>query len=140
MSITPQKALANLLNGRQMGWEITDAEAKMACEQGLVVVFGYSDDNMEFRGAIYDEAGCFNGGSIFVTRSVVYGDEYHSCNCCFCGYGTIKKTAARITAVWGEEGFSWTYKTDLPHETFVIKEGEENFCRGIVFALKDLPQ
>ena len=38
-------------------------EERLAKENGLVVVFGYSDDNIELRGAINNEAGCFDGGS-----------------------------------------------------------------------------
>ena len=38
------KELAELLNGREYGNEITSDEEKLAKESGLVVVFGYSDD------------------------------------------------------------------------------------------------
>lgn len=39
-----KKQFAEMLNGRQYGEEITKEEATQACENGLVVVFGYSDD------------------------------------------------------------------------------------------------
>lgn len=51
-----------MLNGREYGDEITREEEAMAKAHGLVVVFGYSDDNMEFCGAITDEVGCYDGG------------------------------------------------------------------------------
>ena len=47
-----KESLAALLNGREIGNEIEHGEAKAAKEHGLVVVYGYSDDGMEVRGAI----------------------------------------------------------------------------------------
>ena len=44
------KEFANRLNGREYGQELTPAEAQRAKEAGIVVVFGASDDLMEFRG------------------------------------------------------------------------------------------
>jgi hypothetical protein len=35
--------------------EINKAEERQAKDAGLVVVFGYSDDGVELRGAIHDE-------------------------------------------------------------------------------------
>lgn len=49
------------------------------------------------------------------------------------------KGAAKITAIWDNYGYSWTYKTTIPHETFEIMEGEQKYCRGIVFSTDDLP-
>jgi hypothetical protein len=43
-----------------------------------------------------------------------------------------------IEAIWGKDGYSWTYKTDIPHATFDIFEDGEKFCRGIVFDIKSL--
>lgn len=34
-------------------------------------------------------------------------------------------------------GYSWIYQTDIPHATFEIVEGDDPYCRGIVFALAD---
>ena len=49
---------ANGLNGRSYDSEImTTFEEKRAKELGFVVVFGYSDDNAEFRGAYEEEKG-----------------------------------------------------------------------------------
>lgn len=46
------KEFADLLSGRDYMNEITRGEEEQAKAAGLVVVFGYSDDNMELRGAI----------------------------------------------------------------------------------------
>lgn len=45
------KIVAEKLNGREYGHELDDYEAEQLESIGLVVAFGYSDDNVEFRGA-----------------------------------------------------------------------------------------
>lgn len=97
------------LDGREYGKEITRFEKQRAKELGFVVVFGYSDDNTEFRGAYDDEIGCFNGGRVYED-----GEKF-------------------IDAVWCEGEYSWTYHTNIPHATFDIYDEGEKYCRGIVF-------
>jgi hypothetical protein len=97
------------LNGRQYGKELYPFEEQRAKALGFVVVFGYSDDNTEFRGAYDEEVGCFDGGRVYED-----GEKY-------------------IDAVWCEGEYSWTYRTNIPHATFDIYEGSETYCRGIVF-------
>ena len=46
---------AEALKWREMGNELTEEEEQKAKELGFVIVFAYSDDNSEFRGAIDDE-------------------------------------------------------------------------------------
>lgn len=133
--------LAALLNGREYRNEITDDEAKQAKADGLVVVFGASDDLMELRGAIYDEAGCYDGGSILIdTKGVTPSWESASeSEESAKDYFERKAKARTIEALWAQEGgYSWTYKTDIPHETFEIMKDDEPYCRGIVFSLSDL--
>ena len=48
------KEFADMLNGREYGIEITKQEEELADDLGFVVVFGYSDDNMEFRSVWHD--------------------------------------------------------------------------------------
>ncbi len=119
------KYFAERLDGREYGDEISYAEEKLAKENGIVIVFGYSDDNIEFRGSIDDELGCFNGGDFYVSKSGDVSGE--------------NKTGRLIRAVWcGPSGASWEYETDIPHETFNIYEDGEFFCRGIVFEMQDI--
>lgn len=49
------KEFANLLNNREYREEITKEEEKIAKENNLIVIFWYSDDNIELRWAINDE-------------------------------------------------------------------------------------
>lgn len=135
------KQLAEMLNGREYMREISSVEEAMAKANGLVVVHGASDDLMEFCGAIYDEVGCYDGGSALVDAAGILGewesaseDEETAAQ-----YLNRKPHAKTIEALWcAEPGYSWTYKTDIPHETFEIVEDGEPYCRGIVFSIKDL--
>lgn len=129
------KEFAQLLNGRQYGAEITGKEEKLAEELGLVIVFGESDDLVEFRGAIYDEADCYDGGEILLDKDGILEKCKSECKY----YRKAAEKATSIEAIWcGEDDYAWTYKTDIPHETFDIFEDGEKYCRGIVFDIKEL--
>ena len=105
------KEFAKMLDGREYRHEITKEEEALAKELGFVVVFGYSDDNAELRGAIDDEIGCFDGGKL----------EH-------------KDLPDVIYAKWcdRETNYAWSYKTSIPHETFRIYEDGDYWCIGIV--------
>ena len=136
------KELAAKLNGREYWHEITDEEVRQAKEAGLVVVFGASDDLIEFRGAIRDEGDCYDGGTVLIdTKGVLPSwDSASECEESAQEYFERKAKARTITALWAKEpGYSWTYKTDIPHETFEIVEDGEPYCRGIVFNIGDIP-
>lgn len=61
------------------------------------------------------------------------------CGCEKCPYYRHKKFSAQsIKACWDVEGYSWVYKTSIPHVTFNIFEGGEPYCRGIVFSMNNL--
>lgn len=133
--------LAVLLNGREYGAEITDRENDLARAAGLVVVFGYSDDNAELRGAIHDEVSCYDGGEFWLDRTGVKraSDEEQETLEKFGLLDAYMSKANKIEAVWcGEGGYSWTYRTSIPHATFEILEDGEKFCRGIVFHVDDI--
>lgn len=140
--MTPQE-LAARLHGREYGKEITKAEAAEAKAAGLVVVFGYSDDNVELRGAIDDEVGATDGATLRITprgllpewpedgmRSEDEAEAYFERRAA--GFKTIE-------AIWCPpgEGKSWAFRTEIPHATFDVMEDGEVFCTGIVFALAD---
>ncbi len=123
------KEFAEMLNGKEYGYpQFKPEEIQIAKENGFVIVYGASDDLMEFDGAIYDEAGCFDGGEVWFNREGVVDTP------------TIPKDRC-IETLWcddcarDERGgiITWTYKTDIPHETFMIYDEGESYCRGIVF-------
>ena len=130
-----RKALAALLDGNQYGREISAEQESLAKENNLVVVFAYSDDCAELRGAINDEVGCYDGGTFYVTKAGVLNEP--DCGDGKCKYfAAIREKAGEIKAVWHNTGeLTWSYETRIPHATFRIYEGAELFCEGIVFSL-----
>lgn len=124
--------LAAKINGRTYGLEISRSEVAQAKAAGLVVVFGYSDDNIEFRGALDDEVGAYNGCTVYVTKDRIL-PEHERCECPFCGYKEAKKSAVAIEAKWGHLDYSWYIDTEIPHAVFEIFEDGDPFCHGIVF-------
>ena len=101
-----------------------------AKENGLIIVYGASDDLMEFEGAFNDEGSCFDGGTVyFDLDGVSYDEERKKCF---------------IDARWCEgtdkEGnqATWSYETAIPHETLKIWEDGELFCIGLAFSIEDI--
>ncbi len=132
------KELAATLSGREYGMEIGPGEERKAQVDGLVVVYGYSDDNVELRGAIDEEVDAFNGTTIHITRHGLFYEP--GCGIVDCPYCAVaRKEAKTIKAVWHDEGGPcWTFETDIPHETFNVMEDGEVFCVGIVFSMADI--
>lgn len=129
--------LAALLNGREYREEITKDEARAAKDAGLVVVYGASDDLMEFDGAINDEIGAWEGAAAYLNADGLLQNECPDEDCPY--FEKLCEKAATIKALWcAEDGYSWTFETDIPHATFEIVEDGEPYCRGIVFALADV--
>lgn len=124
------------LNGNEYGIEGSKELWSAMKAAGLVAVFGSSDDLMEFRGAINEEIGSYEGTIAYVTR---YGLKTNCCENERCPYylNQLDK-ATTIKAKWDSGGFSWQYETVIPHKKFVIKEDGEPYCEGIVFALSDV--
>lgn len=106
-----KEELAAMLDGRQYREETTPQIEKLAKENNLLIIFGASDDLCEFRGAICDEFGCYDGGTIK----------------CW----DLPKT---IEAIWcpDNKNCSWAYETELPYAEFRIYEDDEIYCVGIV--------
>lgn len=131
--------LAKLLDGREIGSELSGAEEKQAKAAGLVVVFGASDDLMEFRGAINDEQGggdeidaLVDAHGLLPERSQIDSDDDDKLE----DYFSRKKTAAKITGSFDTGG--WTFKTAIPHAKFKIMEDGEVYGGGLVFSMADL--
>lgn len=132
------KELAAQLDGNKYDNEISKDQEALASDNGLVVVFGYSDDNVVLCGAIEDDVGAFDGTTLHVTRDgVVWTPD---CGCDECKYfEVVKRAATEIKAIWHDTGEPcWTFETAIPHETFRIYEDGELFCIGIVFSVDDL--
>ena len=124
------KEFSERLNGIEYnGYSIFSKEdIKIAKENGFVIVTGASDDLMELEGAIEDEAGCFDGGKVYISKRGVEEN----------------KTKNMIEALWcqtkDENGvvIPWVYETKIPHETFLVMDAGEVYCRGITFDVNDV--
>ena len=133
------KELAQLLDGRQYDDGLTKEEIAQAEADGLVVVMGYSDDNIEFAGAICDEVGAWGPTTVCLTKTGIFRkpddlcDEVPDCPYCKAAMEACKKI---FCSGYGDGG--WSFNTDIPCERFKIYEEYEVFCEGLVFSVNDL--
>ena len=131
------KEFAQMLSGREYGMEITKDEERQAADAGLVVAYGYSDDNVELRGAIDAEVGAYDGTTLYVNKDgLMYEPPCGGAGCRY--YDKAREACETIDAVWCGGDAPWTFETDIPHETFTIYEDGEPFCIGIVFSMEDV--
>lgn len=129
------KEIATIIDGMEYGEEPSEQLINDAKEDGIVIVFGASDDLMEFRGAITDELAIYGGGFAYLNKD---GLLKNKCDNAECPYFIEKRLQAKsIAAVWDCGGYSWMYITEISHETFEILEEGEKYCRGLVFLLGD---
>ncbi len=134
------EVIANRLNGRCYGDETTREIELEAKNQGIVIIFGASDDMVEFRGAINDEIGIddFLIDDQGILRHFDYmRDEFrHMREHEVAEYFRRKPFAREVMPICHEhEG--WRFDTEIPHATFDIFDGDDLYCRGIVLRLKD---
>lgn len=143
-----KEEFAASLNGRDARrFDLTKQEEKEAKAHGLVVAFGYSDDNLEFRGAVEEEVGCWNG-----TTAVLYKHKDKWCVVATDAIDDLENARAEvaamdavdagnsITAVWApkEVSLRWLIKTSLPSASFDLMEDGEVYDRAIVLNISDL--
>ena len=129
--------VAEKLNGVQYGEEgkiLTLEYCKELHREGIVVVRGYSDDLVEFDGAISDELGAYD--HYLNSKGLIHNECEDPCPY----FEKIMKEAKYyIKPVWCENPeYAWAYDTNIPHVTFDVMEDEDKYCRGIVFKLFDL--
>ena len=129
--------MASHMEGKQYRREIEDGMHRKAAENGLVIVYGASDDLMEFDGAIRGAIDCYDGGTAYLTEDGLFESECVDDNCPYAERERAKCKA--IKAIWCTPGGgSWAYETDIPHAKFNIYEDGELYCVGIVFEMTAL--
>lgn len=138
-----KEELATTINGRHEGNELTPMEESQAKQNGLVVIFGYSDDNVELRGAIDEEIGAYDGTTLYFDDEGLLQNKCDDDDCPY--FEKTKQGAKTIEAkpdYSGNGEYMWMYETTIPHACFDVMEADEigtgKFCRGIVFSLEDL--
>lgn len=137
--------LALKLKNSEYPLKISKELIAAAKEEGLVIVYGASDDLMEFEGAIHDEAGAYEGVKVLIDEKGILPaweqlmddsptkDEVRD-------YFMREFQSSEIEAKWDSEGYSFIYITSIPHATFDVMEDGEKYCRGICFSLSDIDQ
>jgi len=135
--------LAARLNNSEYPFRMNKELVASAKAAGLVIVYGASDDLIEFEGAIHDEAGAYEGGKVIIDAKGILPDweqlmDDSPSKADVREYFEREKQSAEIEALWDSEGYSFTYKTRVPHATFDVVEEGEKYCRGIVFSLADI--
>lgn len=135
------KEWAEKLNGREYRDEMTAKEENDAKNDGVVIVFGASDDLIEFRGAIDHEDGAWEGTECRITQDLtIFSEDSNKETFKYNLEQIIKMPMVKATWCPKELETSWLVSTAIPHETFDIMEDDELYCRGIVFDVKHLKQ
>jgi hypothetical protein len=143
------KEFAAMLHGRDCQPNLSPNELLLAKQRGFVVVYGDSDDRVEFEGAITAEgytnplirdgpAGILalsDDGKLLDEDSNLY-TEYYNAN------------RNVITVFYcNKDRLNWVFETNIPHETFLTYDGgyneeysdfDDGFARCIVFEVSAL--
>lgn len=138
------KEFALMLNGRDCQPNLTPDELLLAKQRGFVVVYGDSDDRVEFKGAIREE-GHTNplakdrpAGILALSETGELLDEDSDL---YTAYVNGNRNIINVFYC-SKDGLNWVFETDIPHETFLTYDGEYNedyadfddgFARCIVF-------
>jgi len=139
-----KEQLAATINGREYRNELTASNKEEASKNGLIVVYGCSDDLLELEGAVEQEIGAWEGVTAFIFKRkdelvVMDEEDFDEEKKTLEKYGVDLK-GNKIEAIWSPDDpeCSWLIKTELPHATFDIMEDGELYCRGIVISVNDL--
>lgn len=130
-------AFAAKLNGRQYRDEMTREEEAEAKALGLLVLFGASDDLLEFRGVLRDEAGAWEGADVALwwkgSRLEVL-EQRDDADALIAHGWSPPQTAYTIRADWAPDDLacSWRVTPNVPFAAFDIMEDDDLYCRGAV--------
>ena len=142
-----KEELAAKLNGREYPFEMNVGEITEAKNAGLVILYGASDDLLEFAGAIYDEIGAYSGTTVRVTTDgkiietiELRCDSDDRKRCEFYAAWLKQQKIFSVTADWGPKELecSWLITATVPGAAFDIMEDGELYCRGLVIDMNEV--
>ena len=139
------KGLAARIDGREYRSEVDNETRELAKANGLLIVYGASDDLCEFDGIFRDEGGCYDGGIFLVDRDGIIprwdeldGPTEREAKAWFARKGSPHIT---IKAIWcgvDSDAF-WEYSiAGAPSETFEVMKDDELYCIGRVVDMNNL--
>lgn len=133
------KEWAQKLNGREYAEEVSREEKKQAAANGVIIIYGASDNILVFNGVIDEKISAIEGCEIKLTPDVSIFDPEKNKETFKYNSDQIKRFPV-IKAIWCPEEISasWLITTTLPYETFDIMEDREIFCRGIVLDAEEV--
>jgi hypothetical protein len=123
---------AKALDGNEYGEEGSPELFKAMKEAGLLALYGASDDIVMLNGADHDEA---YDETLYFTPGGLLKNDCDDANCPH--YKKLTKLAATVDVKFNDADYTIRISTQIPHAKFVIKEGDDLYCEGVVFALKD---
>lgn len=105
---------------------------------GLLIVYGQSDDLLEFRGIWEDEYGAYGGCDCHIDQNGILLNE---CDCDCPYFKRINHdNFTAINAAWNDEDeeLAWVVSSDAPHSSFTYHCDGEPFGVGIVIHRDDI--
>ena len=138
-----KEQLAGMLNNVEVGNEDNRKIWDLAYKNGLVICFGYSDDNLELRGAIDDEIGAYDGGEAYLyfdknnePCAISNSDErYEDLAQALLRLGLeFNILKHKVIAEWCPKDLetSWRITATVPYASFNVYEDGDLFCVGCV--------
>ena len=135
-----KETFAKMLDGRDITdheYILTNREHSIAQEHDLVIVYGDSDNLVEFRGAIDDEISCddeeseillINGVLPAYQHVELFDDDMDELI-------DMLKTYSKDTVIQTINVLSspWNFKIDIPHSQFNLFKNGKLYCTGIIF-------
>lgn len=131
--MTNIQEIAAKINGREYREEMTKEIIEELKAEGLIAVFGASDDLCEFRGALEDELDAWEGATFLWDGSLFINNNDEAAN-------LSKKDCFYIEQTWcPDDKKSWGFETNIPGAAkFEIKEGEDTYGEGLVIPFHTL--
>lgn len=141
---------AKLLDGSEYPFRLSKDQKKCAKKNNLLVVFGASDDLVEFEGYLDDELGCYNVAKFNIDKEGVIDhwkrndeDDKRTYKEALRYFQRQKNKQFELIAKWCvPKEISWTYEVisdfDLKPAPFKVMEDGEVYCIGLVLDMSEL--
>lgn len=129
------------------GYRLTKDEAQLAADNGLVVITGrgvtfLGDQLLDVHlfGALCGKYHMCHGADILLTSAMAA--DIPECGSRYCKFFKMAMAGAKKVMFFqnGRQGAQWKIKTEIPHESFPVYDGDTYICDGVVICVDDLPQ